>query len=74
MTLKLILITIPLDTCVTPSPRKRKLHRLIEKLETLHLLNRLLRALHAVKHDERLALRLQVRLRYDVDDLAILRE
>jgi len=50
------------------------LHRLIKKLETLHLLDRLLRALYTVEYDKRLAFCLQVRLCDDVDDLAILGE
>lgn len=74
MTLKLILVARPLHTRITPRLGKRQLHRLVEQLEALHLLNRLLRALHAVEHNERLALRLQVRLRDNVDDLAIFGE
>ena len=74
MTLKLILVPGSLDTRITPGPRKRQLHRLIKQLKALNLFDRLLRALNTIKHDERLTLRLQVRLCDDVDDLAILGE
>jgi hypothetical protein len=72
--LKLILVTRPLHACIASRLRKSQLHRFIEKLETLHLLDRLLRAFHAIKHNESLALRLQVRLCDNVNDLAILGE
>jgi hypothetical protein len=74
MALKLILIPRPLHTCITSRLRKSQLHRFIEELETLHLLDRLLRALHAIKHNKSLALRLQVRLCDNVNDLAIFGE
>lgn len=74
MTFKLILIPDSLDTRITPGPRKRQLHRLVKQLKALNLFDRLLRALNTIKHDERLTLRLQVRLCDDIDDLAILGE
>lgn len=74
MTLKLLIATHALHTSIAPRLRKRQLHRLIKQLEALHFINRLLRALCAVKDDECLALGFQVRLGYDVDDLAVLGE
>jgi hypothetical protein len=74
MALKLILITAASNRSITPRLRKRQLHRFIEQLEALHLINRLLRRLHRVKDNECLALRLQVRLCDDVDDFAIFAE
>lgn len=58
MTLKLILIARSLHTSITPGLRKRQLHRLLKQLKALHLINRLLRALSRIEHNECLALSL----------------
>jgi hypothetical protein len=72
--LKLIFIATPFYTCIAPGLRKRQLHRFIKQFETLYLIDGLLRALHTIKYYECLSFRLEVRLGYDVDDLAIFRE
>jgi hypothetical protein len=57
MALKFILITTPLDTGFTPRLRKSQLHWFLKELETLHLVDGLLRALRRVKDNECLTLR-----------------
>jgi hypothetical protein len=56
MTLKLLLIPLPLNRSITPRLRKRKLHLLSKQLETLHLIDGLLRALYRIEYNKRLAL------------------
>ena len=74
MALELLIARSALHESITPSLRKRQLHRLAKKVETLHILDTLLRALHIIKHNERLAFRLQVCLGDYIDDLAIFGE
>ena len=74
MTLKLFLTATSLHTGITPCLRKCQLHRFFEKLETLHLIDRLLCALCRVEHNECLTLSFQIRLRDNVDDFAIFAE
>lgn len=69
--LKLILIPRLQNRSVAPRPRKRELHRLVKDLEALDLLDGLDGGLGAVEHDERLSLRLEVALGYDVDDRSV---
>jgi hypothetical protein len=74
MTLKLLIIPSPLHSSIAPRLRKCQLHRLTEEIKALDLINRLLRALYAVKDNKRLALSLQVRFRDNLKDLAIIGE
>jgi hypothetical protein len=74
MALELLVITGPLHGCIAPGLRKGEVHRLLEELEALHIIDSLLGALDGGKDNEGLALGLEVRLGHNVNDLAVLRE
>lgn len=74
MALELVVIARALDSRVTLSPRESYLHRFLKELEALNIIEGLLGTLDIGEYDECLALRLQVRLGHDVDDLAIFGE
>lgn len=63
-----------LHSGVAAGTRQRNLHWLVEELETLDLVDRLLCRLRVVEDDEGLTLRLQVCLGDDINHFAILRE
>lgn len=74
MTLQLFIARRSLHKSITPRLRKRELHGLAKEVETLNILDTLLRALDVIEDDERLAFRFQVRLGDYIDDLAVLGE
>lgn len=59
---------------VAPGPRQRDLHRLVEEIKPVGLLDGAARRVGVVVDYERLALRLEVRLGHDVDDVSELGE
>lgn len=65
---------LDLHGLVAPRPRDGHLHRLLEELESVDLLDRILGALQVVKDHEGLALGLEILLGYNVDDIAKLGE
>lgn len=74
MALKLLLAATPLHRRIAPGLRICQLHRLVEQLETLHLLDGRRRALDRVKHYEGLALCLEVGFGDNVNDGAVFGE
>jgi hypothetical protein len=74
MILKLPLIARSLNRSITPRLRKLQSHRLIKQIETLYLIDRLLRAFYAVENDESLAFGFEVCLCDDVNDFAVFGE
>lgn len=72
--LQRLVVLEPLHRRVAPRPRQRDLHRLVEQVEAVRLVDGLARRVRAVVDDERLPLRLEVRLGHDVDDVAELGE
>lgn len=74
MALVLVVIAAATNAGVAAGAGERELHGLIEQLEALHVVDGALDTVCILKHDERLALGLQVRLGHDVDDGAVLGE
>lgn len=72
--LKLILGSELLHCRIAPGPGQRHLHGLLEQVEAVGLLCRLLGRLGVVKDNKGLTFRLQVGLGDDVDDIAKLGE
>lgn len=74
MRVKLLFAASQLHGGIAPGARQRDMHRLLEQLEALHLLDGGQRRLGLIEDDEGLALGLEVRLGHNVDHVAILGE
>jgi hypothetical protein len=67
---KLLLVPSLQHGGIAPRASQGNLHRLVEELEALHLVNGGQRRLRIVEDDEGLTLGLEVRLGYNVNDIA----
>lgn len=74
MCLQTLLSFLPLHSFIRPCLCKVQAHLLPEKFEALHVVDRILRAVHIVVDDEGLALALETLLRDNLDDVAELVE
>lgn len=74
MSLQFIISALAQDSRITLRLRIVQDHRLIEELETVHILNRASRGLHAIEDNERLPLRLQIPFGDNLNDIAELGE
>jgi hypothetical protein len=74
MCVKFFIVTGNLYRLVAPRPRHGEFHRLVEEIESLNLLDGLLRTLWVVEDDKGLSLGLDILPGQDVDDVAELRE
>jgi hypothetical protein len=71
---KLLLVAILHHRGIASGARQGELHRLVEELEAMDVLNRRLRGLGLVEHDKCLTLGLEICLGHDVNHVAILRK
>lgn len=74
VSLQLVLSTFSQHRRIAPCLGKVQLHRLVEELEAIHLVDGAHRGVDIVENDERLAFGFQVRLGNQIDDVAILGE
>lgn len=74
MSLQFIISALAQDRRITLRLRIVQDHRLIEKLEAIHILNSAGRGLHAIEDNERLPLGLQVLFGDNLNDIAEFRE
>lgn len=74
MRVKLLSVARHPDSSIAPSTCERKLHWLLEELETLDIFDGVLRRFGIVKDDKGLALCLEICFRDDVNHISILRE
>lgn len=71
---ELFLTAVHLDSPIASAARQRDLHRLVEQLEPINLLNSAPCAFGIIIDDKGLALGLQILLGHDIDDVAEFRE
>lgn len=74
MGIKLVLVAGPHHGGIAAGARHGDLHRLVEQLEAVHVLDGGQRRLGLVEHDEGLPLGLEVRLGDHINHVAIFRE
>lgn len=74
MLFKVLFGALSLDSSIALRLRKIQMHLLAEELETVHLIDGILRRVCTVEYDECLSFALQTLLRDNVDDGAIFLE